>query len=274
VGPGGSAFIAGRATSNDFPTTPGAFQPAAPGGPNGFVAKLNPTGSQLIYSTYLGGSGYDQALAIGIDSNQNAYVTGSTYSVDFPTTLGAFQMVNKAPAGGNAFVTKLNDTGSGLVYSTYLGGTGNGGYGDIGFGIAADAGGNAYIVGYTASPDFPTTDDSLHVPLDGTNGFVTKLNHTGSVLVYSTYLGGSGYDYASAVTVDSAANAYVTGITYSTDFPTTPGAFQPTPPGTNGSGVGFVTKISNTTTAPRSVGELSGSDRVFVKALPILTLTD
>jgi hypothetical protein len=235
-----------------------------------------PLGSQLIYSTYLGGSLTDRPQAIAVDSNQNAYVTGYTASPDFPTTLGAFQMVNRAAGrgNGNAFVTKLNDTGSGLVYSTYLGGTGNGGYGDIGFGIAADAGGNAYIVGYTASPDFPTTDDSLHVPLDGTNGFVTKLNHTGSVLVYSTYLGGSGYDYASAVTVDSAANAYVTGITYSTDFPTTPGAFQPTPPGTSGSGVGFVTKISNTTTAPRSVGELSGSDRVFVKALPILTLTD
>jgi len=244
VGPGGDAFVAGITGSNDFPTTPGALKSVAPIGRNGFVTRLNPLGSQLIYSTYLGGSGSDQAQAIAIDSNQNAYVTGYTTSIDFPTTPLAFQPILRGPFG-NAFVAKLDPSGSGLVYSTYLGGSGGILVGDMGFGIAVDAGANAYITGYTSSADFPTTLGAFQsVAQDQNNGFVTKLNDTGSALVYSTYLGGTGYDYATAIAVDFAANAYVTGITASLDFPTTPGAFQATYPGTQGSGDGFVTKLS------------------------------
>jgi len=244
VGPGGDAFVAGITGSSDFPTTPGALQSVAPSGWNGFVTRLNPVGSRLIYSTYLGGSGVDQAQAIAIDSNRNAYVTGYTTSIDFPTTPTAFQPNLRSPSG-NAFVAKLDSRGSGLVYSTYLGGSGANFTYDIGFGIAVDAGASAYITGYTSSADFPTTPGALQsVAQDQNNGFVTKLNDTGSALVYSTYLGGTGYDYATAIAVDSAANAYVTGITNSLDFPTTPGAFQATYPGTQGSGDGFVTKLN------------------------------
>jgi len=244
VGPGGDAFVAGITGSSDFPTTPGTLQSVAPSGWNGFVTRLNPVGSRLIYSTYLGGSGVDQAQAIAIDSNRNAYVTGYTTSIDFPTTPTAFQPNLRSPSG-NAFVAKLAPRGSGLVYSTYLGGSGANFTYDIGFGIAVDAGASAYITGYTSSADFPTTPGALQsVAQDQNNGFVTKLNDTGSALVYSTYLGGTGYDYATAIAVDSAANAYVTGITNSLDFPTTPGAFQATYPGTQGSGDGFVTKLN------------------------------
>jgi hypothetical protein len=192
----GNAYVTGQAPSSNFPTTPGAFQTnLAAGTAVAFVSKLNPTGSALVYSTYLGGSFNDSGAGIAVDSAGNAYVTGLTQSSNFPTTPGAFQ-TNKASGtnGSDAFVTKLNPTGSALVYSTYLGGGGV--FGTTARGIAIDSAGHAYVTGSTASANFPTTPGAFQTALMGTalplNAFVTKFNPTGSALVYSTYLGGSG----------------------------------------------------------------------------------
>jgi len=212
----GNAYVTGGTDSIDFPVTPDAFQTTCGGTcySNAFVTKINPKGSALVYSTYLGGSHFDLGFGIAVDSAGNAYVTGDA-NAGFPTTPGAFQTT-----GSGAFVTKINPKGSALVYSTYLGGSlgGSGGYG-----IAVDRSGNAYVVGATNSTDFPTMHP-LQRTCDGcptyNDAFVAKFNATGSALVYSTYLGGSNSNIGSGIAVDRWGNAYVTGFTDSTDFPT------------------------------------------------------
>jgi len=247
----GNAYVTGRTGSTNFPTTPGAFQPASGGGNGGdaFVTKLNPTGSALVYSTYLGGNSGEASQGIAVDAAGNAYMTGYTTSNNFPTTQGAFQTTYVGGldfSGSNtladAFVTKLNPNGSALVYSTYL----NGNSSEAGQGIAVDANGSAYVTGYTTSANFPVTPEAFSPTFHGvdgslSDGFVTKLNPAGSGLVYSTYLGGSNYDVGNGIVVDAGGNAFVTGITRSTDFPTTAGAFQPT---TDGSGDAFAAKLN------------------------------
>jgi hypothetical protein len=232
----GNAYVTGFTFSADFPTTPGAFDTTFnPGTFDAFVTKLNPAGSALVYSTYLGGASTDQGFGIAVDAAGNAYVTGWTVSADFPTTPGAF---DTTAAGADAFVTKLNPAGSALVYSTYLGGAST----DQGFGIAVDGAGNAYVTGLTVSADFPTTPGAFDTTFNGGgDAFMTKLNPAGSALVYSTYLGGASNDQGSGIAVDGAGNAYVTGSTFSADFPTTPGAFDTT---FNGSIDAFVTKFA------------------------------
>ena len=371
----GNAYVTGIASPN-FVTTQGAFQTTPGGGtcvsgpntipcPDILVAKLNPSGTELIYSTFLGGSGSDYGYSIAVDSQGNAYVTGTTTSVNFPTTPGAFQAVPNAgscgstPACNKAFVTKLNTTGTALLYSTYLYGSsgGQGGNGiavdaasnayvtgdkdGSGFvtklnptgsqavysttgiggaaialdstghayvigrtghdsfvtklnsddtvlvysfwlggtfppyaappeevealtGIAVDSAGNAYVTGYTAYKDFPTTSgapfrDPQGVGLCGNSlcrdAFVSKLNAAGTNLVYSTYLGGNSIDYGNGIAVDAAGNAYVTGVTRSSNFPTTPGSFE------SSSGAIFVTKLDAAgTTLVYSLTLGSGSD--------------
>ncbi|MGA2966748.1 MAG: SBBP repeat-containing protein [Terriglobales bacterium] len=167
----------------------------------------------LIYSTYLGGSGTDGGSGIALDSAGNAYVTGSTGSTDFPT-MNPLQPTNHSTGmyPDNVFVTEINAAGSALVYSTYLGGSGM----DFGYGIAVDSADNAYIVGLTQSTDFPTMNPlqpaNAGVEYGSRNGFVTKLNSTGSALVYSTYLGGSsGEDFGVGIAVDGVGDAYVVG---------------------------------------------------------------
>src|SRR5213078_311962 len=218
-----NAYVTGFTGSTNFPTTAGAFQTTFGGTEDAFVTKLNPMGTGLVYSTYLGGSGVDDGFGIAVDALRNAYVTGFTGSTNFPTTAGAFQTT-----GGDtvdAFVTKLNPTGTGLVYSTYLGGSSD----DEGLAIAVDALGNAYVTGITFSTNFPATAGAFQTTLGGTeDAFVTTLNATGSLLVYSTYLGGSDVDDGLGIAVDARGNAYVTGFTGSTNFPTTAGAFQTT----------------------------------------------
>ena len=246
----GNAYVTGSTGSSNSPTTPGAFQTACNGCPtsHAFVTKYNLTGSALVYSTYLGGSTSDGAGGIAVDSSGNAYVTGFTSSTDFPTTPGAFQTVCNGGSGcaqyGDAFVTEFNPEGSALVYSTYLGGSTSDGAG----GIAVDSSGNAYVTGFTSSTDFPTTPGAFQTVCNGGSGcaqygdaFVTEFNPEGSALVYSTYLGGSNYEQNPGIAVDSSGNAYVTGTTGSTDFPTTPGAFQTTCNGC--SGIVFVAKF-------------------------------
>jgi hypothetical protein len=256
----GNAYVTGSTQSANFPTTLGAFQTVFNGGPNdAFVTELNPTGSALVYSTYLGGNSGgnsdNQGRGIAVDASGNAYVTGITQSTNFPTTPGAFQTTYGGSSGDNAIVTKLNPTGSALVYSTYLGGSGNGSSdGDIGAGIAVDASGNAYVTGATNSTDFPTTPGAFQTTYSAgrEDAFVTKLNSTGSALVYSTYLGGSGDVYpagqgGSGIALDASGNAYVVGTTASTNFPTTTGAYQTT----YGGGLQdcFVTKLNSTGSA-------------------------
>jgi len=241
------AYVAGLTEATDFPTTPGALQTVFGGGTqNAFIAKLNSTGSALIYSTYLGGSRNAEARALVLDSANNAYITGDAGS-DLPVTAGAFQTTCTVfgRADGGVFVSKLNDTGSALVYSTHLCGAVN----EDSNGIALDSAANAYVTGLAGS-GFPTTGGALKTTF--TNhyawiGFVSKLNSTGTALVYSTYLGGStGNDAGLAIKVDAANHAYVTGYASSTDFPVTPGAYQTT---LRGSQNAFVSKLNTTGSA-------------------------
>src|SRR6267378_2030971 len=222
----GNAYVTGFTSSTNFPHSVAAFQTTLAGSFDAFVTKLNLAGSApLLYSTYLGGESDNRGYAVAVDGSGNAYVTGYTTSTKYPTTTGAFQ---SAFGGGinDAFVTRLNPSGSApLVYSTYLGGSGD----DASYGIALDGSDDAYLTGYTASANFPTTAGVFQTTFAGGrfDAFVTKLNPAGSApLVYSTYLGGTGDDAGQAIAVDGLFNAYVTGFTGSTNFPTTAGAFQ------------------------------------------------
>jgi len=215
-----AGYITGQA-NGDYPTTPGAFQTVPGGSSDGFVTKLNSTGTALVYSTFLGGTGVDSGHGIAVNEAGNAFVTGSSDSPNFPVTPGAFQTVKAA--GQDAFVTQLSATGTSLAYSTYLGGSGS----DLANDIALDTAGNASVVGLTGSSDFPTTADAIQSAPGGNNdAFITRLNAPGTGLVFSTYLGGSEAEGGRSVAVDPTGSIYLTGVTFSADFPTTPGAFQ------------------------------------------------
>ena len=236
----GNAYVTGSTTSNNFPTVR-PFQATYLGGGNSdaFVTKLSAAGSALLYSTYLGGNGGDLGYGIAVDATGNSYITGITSSSNFPTK-NPFQATLGGTGASNAFVTKFSAAGT-AIYSTYLGGGGN----DSGNGIAVDAGGNAYVTGSTTSTNFPTTANPLQPTSGGGNdAFVTKFNVAGNALVYSTYLGGSAGDSGNGIAVDAAGNAYVTGVTSSTNFPTTANPLQsacaPCPKGTDA----FVTKFN------------------------------
>jgi uncharacterized protein (TIGR03437 family) len=217
-----NAYIAGATNSADFPVTTGVAQTVRGGGVDGFVMKFDATtAGALVYGTLLGGTGDDFGLAVAVDAGGDAFVTGTTNSSNFPVTSSAYRSTNAG--GSDAFVTKLSPTGN-LVFSTYLGGSGD----DSGFGIAVDSSGAAYVAGETKSSDFPTLN-----PYQSTFGggagdiFVTKVDSSGSSLVYSTFLGGSGEDFANAIALDGGNNVYLTGGTTSGDFPVTNG-FQAT----------------------------------------------
>jgi len=237
----GAAYVTGVTESTNFTPTAGAYQTTQNGVDSAFITKYSPTGA-VVYQTYLGGSSEDNGEAIAVNAAGAAYVTGLTQSTDFPTTTGAYS-TTKAGTGLNAFITELNPAGSGLVFSTYLGGSNN----TDGKGIALTNTGAVVVVGQTAANDFPTKNPLQPAYNGGGDAFVTELNPAGAALVYSTYLGGTDSDIANAVAVDSAGNAYVVGSTSSsTNFPTSSGAFQAT---FGGAGTGadgsdaFVTKI-------------------------------
>ena len=259
----GNAYVTGATYASDFPTANAIQSKYTSTGLmpfDAFVSKLSPDGTQLLYSTFLGGSNTSGGMAIAVDGTGNAYVTGATTSKDFPVTAGAFQTAYAGSGGqritliasGDAFVTKIDPTGK-LIYSTFLGGQRD----DIGIGIAIDAQGNAYVAGSTMSSDFPMRSafQSAYKGSGGDmnyttgDGFVAKLSPTGSTLLVSTYLGGSKDDRAAAIGLDASGNIFVAGNTFSTDFPVTADAKQSLYGGENATdafrtGDAFFTQIS------------------------------
>lgn len=239
----GSVYVNGATQSANFPTTPGAFQSNFIGTINdAYVAKLSPDLSTIVYCTFLGGSVNEGAGSITVDLSGQAFVLGHTWSPDFPVTPGAFQTTYRGGLGlADVFVCKLSADGSSLVYSTFLGGTGQ----DLIHRqqIAIDTQGNAYVSGTTTSADFPVTPGAIQSTLRGTqNIFVTKISASGATLVFSTYLGGSGSETTSSIAIDGANAIHVSGTTSSQNFPVTANAFQPSYGG--GASDGFVCKIS------------------------------
>jgi hypothetical protein len=232
----GDAFVAGYTGSSDFPTL-AALQSSLRGTTDGFVTKLNPTGTGIDFSTYLGGSSDDRALAIALDSNGNPVIAGFTQSTNFPTVSPYQPTLHGAQ---NAFATKLTTTGNAYIFSTYLGGSGT----DAGNAVALDPSDNIYVAGQTNSSDFPTAlpVQAHRASTSGNDAFVAKLASNGSGLAYSTYLGGSGDQEAFAVATDSTGDAFVAGATLSSDFPTTPGALQTSNPGVQSA---FVTALTH-----------------------------
>lgn len=215
------AYIAGQTTSLTFPTTPGAYQTALMGHQNAFISILNNTGSELIYSTYLGGEGRDLAKGIAINASGNVYVTGQTSSRDFPVTIETLQ--KNLEGRTNAFISQIHTQGNGLIYSSYLGGEGN----DKGNGIAIDSVDNVYITGQTSSTNFPVTAEAFQKTLQGaTNAFISKLDTKNNTLIYSTYLGGESHDAGNEIIVDALNQVYVIGQAASTNFPVTTTALQ------------------------------------------------
>jgi uncharacterized protein (TIGR03437 family) len=293
----GNAYVTGNTSSTDFPTVKGSFQTTFGGSGAGlnlppfgdaFVAKLNPAGSALVYSTYLGGSGDEQGAAIAVDPSGSAYVGGSTLSTNFPTK-NAYQSSYKGAGGnpnlcfgcagalidfGDGFIAKLTPDGTGLVFSTYLGGALN----DAVTALALDGSGNVYAGGSTLSTDFPTlgayqskyggtSSDTAQPVIKTGDGFVAKFDTTGK-LVYSTYLGGSGDDAVMAIAADATGAAYVTGFTTSSNFPASANAAQRTftgPAGVTGIkgfawGDAFVAKLSPSGSSLVWATYLGGSD--------------
>jgi hypothetical protein len=226
----GDAFVAGRANSSDFHTH-GAYLPKQAGRKGIFVAKLDPSGRHLDYSAYLGrGDGESGVSGLAVDPAGHAYVAGMTTSQNFPTSADALLPTDPRtdPIADAGFVAKLSRSGSRLVYSTYLAGTG--GFHDPLGAIAVDSRGHAYITGWSESEDFPTTEGAYETHLKSPHYgsiFVTKLNRAGSGLVYSTFLSGGENEEGAAIAVDSRGRAYITGWTESARYPITPGAYQP-----------------------------------------------
>jgi hypothetical protein len=253
VDSGGNAYVMGFSASADFPTTPGAFDTTHNGLFDVTLTKLNPAGSALVYSTFLGTSDFDSGNGLTVDGAGRAYVTGSAPTAEFPTTPGAYDTTFN---NGDGFVTKFNPTGSALVYSTLIGGSDF----DSINSIVLDPDGNAWLGGGTSSADFPVTADASDPTYNGSgDATISELNSTGSALLFSTFLGGSNGEGSYDIARDPTGDVYVTGQTFSQDFPATVGAFDRV---WNGDlqifwGDGFVTKIdlqATTSTPPAPPG--------------------
>jgi len=299
----GNAYVAGFSLSSNFPVTAGAFQTVPHALYTVTVSKLNPTATALIYSTYLGGGTLSFPQGLAVDSLGNAYVAGYTDDTDFPVTPGAFQAKNKATpdannqtSSDNGFLTKINPTGTKLVYSTYLGGTTGPWGGDDIYGVAVDSAGDAYVTGAAMSSDFPVTANAYQKTNKGatqccvestytTDAFLTEFNPAGNALVYSTYLGGGGRqnangpggygDSALAITLGAGGVVHLAGYASSSNFPVTTGAFQATYNSTQN--MGFVsefdlgpaptTKDTLTTLTPSARSVVPGTTVTFTAAV-------
>jgi hypothetical protein len=240
----GNAYVGGQTRSADFPVTPGAFQSSAHHSPtclpssncsaDGFLTKLDPTGSTLVYSTYFGGNSGDGVTGITVDSNGFLYVTGDFASTDFPITPGAF-----SSSTVRGLLAKVNQSGTGLVWSTRLGIPGSGFH--DGRAIALDSNGNVILVGGVQGTIMPIVGAVQNTYGGNSDAFVWKFNPTGTALLFSTFLGGSGVDWGYGVAVDATDNIYLTGYTQSPNFPTTANAYDQSH---NGDSDIFVTKLS------------------------------
>jgi len=255
----GNAYVTGTTLSDSFPQFNTIYQNSRHGGVDAFLTSVNNQGTNLNYSTFLGGILSDQGYAVALDSANNVYVAGKTSSRDFPTTGSSYQ---KDYAGGDndIFVAKFLPGKADVAYVTYIGSGGS----DEGFGVAVDAAGNAYITGDTDSDRYPITSDATQIRRNGNReALLSKLNPQGNALIFSTYLGGTQNDIGYGVAVDPSGNAYVTGITSSTDFPVTQGAFQ-TQSGGNGNSDAFFVKYQfATVTGPPALntgGVVNGSN--------------
>jgi hypothetical protein len=248
LGPDGSIYLAGNTSSADFPASNAAFATVEQGGVDVFVTKFNPAGTDVLYSTYLGGSSSDYPTAIAVDGSGNAYISGVTDSGNFPTTPGAIRSTSQVGFSyDDGFVTKLNSTGSGLVYSTFIGGQ----HGSEVTAIAVDATGNAYVTGLDKK-NFPTTAGAFQTTIQGQeNAFVAKLAVDGNSFAYATYVGGEKGDVGRGIAIDGSGNAYITGFTTSVQFPVVPasGGIQSAIGSTNGTTDGFVSMLNPTGTA-------------------------
>ncbi len=232
----GAAYVVGSTSSTNFPTL-NPLQQMSQGASDVFVTKVNAQGNSLVYSTYLGGSSDENAVGVAVAVSGSVYLTGGTWSSDFPTINALSDSLRGTT---DAFVTKLNSSGNALVYSTYLGGSGQETNALTG-NIAVDASGAAYVTGHTTSSDFPTVNAFQNTLKGSEDAFVSKLSCSGANLIYSTYLGGSGNERGTGISVDTASSVFVTGETASTDFPTI-GPFQAT---LKGSLDAFVSKLSS-----------------------------
>lgn len=252
----GNTYTTGYTLSALFPTSPGTFDTTQNANDDIFVTKMNPAGTEVIFSTFIGGSGTDQARGILTDASNNIYLAGYTTSTNYPTTAGAYDITQNGSA--DVVLTKLNPTGTSLVFSTYLGGSTF----EEAYDLARDTTGNIYVTGRTNGGTFPTTAGAVDTSFNGVaDVFVAKFDQTGATLVYSTYLGGDANDYGVAIAVDSGGNAYVTGFTADgtvTDFPTTAGAFQTTFQG--GTNDIFVSKLNSSGSALSYSTFIGGTD--------------
>jgi|GEM_PF-1728939 len=236
--PSGNPTVTGATSSTDFPTTPGAYDSSYSGGDDGFAAKLDASGSSLLWSTYLGGTGDEVARGVALDASNNVIVVGSTVSSDFPSTPGAYDETHNNAY--DCFITKLNSTGSALLWSTFLGGIYNNEFCNA---VALGASDSVVVAGSTTSSDFPTTAGAYDETYNGGSYdiFLSKLDPTGSVLAWSTFIGGSDTDGVRDLKLDGSGNAIVVGYTKSSDGPTTAGAFDET---FNGFEDGYLAKLS------------------------------
>ena len=240
AGTGGASYLTGRTYSWDFPTTPGVFSSNISGNSDIFVSKLESGGDALVYCTFLGGSNTDQGHSLAINGMGEVVIAGTSYSSDFPTTAGAFDRSYNQSA--DIVVAKLGADGTTLDYATYVGGSGI----DLGLGVDVDGSDATYVTGHTSSANFPTTAGAFDTNYGGGypfgDSYVLKLNPGGSSLNYSTFLGGTGEDYANDMAVSQTGQAYVVGWTNSNNFPVTGGSFST---GRSGHNDVFLVKVNS-----------------------------
>jgi hypothetical protein len=265
VDPLGNAYVTGITDSGDFPVSTGAFRPTLVGGGDVFVTKVNPAGSGILYSTFIGGTGSDDANGIGVDLLGRAWVGGQTGSPNYPTTPGAAFPAAFTFADG--FVSRVNSRGTALAYSTYLGGR----FDDNVKAVRVDSGGYAYVIGDTFSENFPVTFGTIQQFKGGLrDGYLAVFNPAGTALHFSSYLGGANNDFANALALDRMGNAYVAGQTFSQNFPALQGSYRTTPAG---GGDAFLSRVTNlfidtclgtASSATNSFGAAGGTGTVTV----------
>ena len=257
----GNVYVTGESSSTDYPTTPGTYDQSNNGNSDLVLSKLTSDLSTLLASTYLGGTGYDHAPCITLDSTGNVHVTGNSGSKDYPTTLGAYDQTKNSIYSFDIVISKLTSDLSTLLASTYLGGSTR----NLGSSITLDSSDNVYVMGhsystYISSADYPITPGAYDQTYNGRDDIViSKLTSDLSTLLASTYLGGTGFESASSIALDSIGNVYVTGYSESTDYPTTAGAYDQTFNGDWRNDI-VISKLSSDLLTTYTVSAYAGAD--------------